>query len=392
VCPAQTTSEAPKGQPPNTAESAAPKPAPKVDPKPRIIELLGGEVMFLGFDAIGPGYWRDAEGAASWRNPGVISAVTGRFERDDVVAVEAESGNGSRPSKPPGFQVINRYITPNGKVLSVGIIYREDGSIELPLVLSCGETGLGNRTGVLPLIGGKSAMLVKNNSGPCPIFAGTFADSDIMPSRASSKLPGAESNVVGATCAIMVSEGILCFAPVYRDDGSVDPPHAWGEGIKNQTQVVALIGGESALLLTDSKGADPLLKGIYPADQLHSTSDGILLTEQYLTLEAEVLSLDTLYGPTRPPSFMGGRLGDMPIQNRSQVIKLAGNKSAVFAADPHSTSGVPRFVGIQETQDSPYVVPGVRTIWPFYLFGGFALIFVVVGYVVAKIRGRTPQD
>jgi hypothetical protein len=338
-----------------SSEPTSSLPAPKIDPKPRIIELMGGQVMFQGVDASGTGFWRDAEGADSWRTPGVIHAVQGRYRRDQVISLKAEPVSDSRPSMPAGFQLINSYITRDGKVLDVGMIYREDGSVEVPLVLTCGDKDLENRTSVLPVLAGKSALLVKNNSGSCPIFAGVFDDRDITLSRASSKQPGSQSRPVGVTNAKMVSEGYLSFAPVYRDDGSYDPAHAWKGGggkIENRTQVVDLYGGKSAFLLADPKSADPLLKGIYPSKQIHSSSEGILLTEQYLTLEAEILSLDTLYGPEKPAKFVGGRLGDTPIENRTQVIKLAGNRSAVFTADPHSTSGVPKFLGIQKTKVS----------------------------------------
>lgn len=317
--------------------------------------------MFLGVDAEGGGLWRDAKGFDSWRTPGVIHSVHETFDKDLVMPVKAESCRDGRPAKPAGFRVEAGYmIFDDGKFLMVGTIYREDGSAETPLVLTRGDTVPQNRTSVVPLMRGKSALLLLNRSGQLPIFAGVYDSSDLITSSAS-KQAGSEARPDGfqaTTWVRMAAGGWLCFAPTYRVDGSVDPPHTLkceGGEIENQTQVVDLWGGASALVLADPKTKTPLLKGIYPNDQLHPSSAGILLTERYLSLEGEILSLDTVYGPANPARFVGARLGDRPIQNRGQMIELAGNRSAVFTADPHSTEGVPRFAGIQDTKVCPPV-------------------------------------
>jgi hypothetical protein len=149
---------------------------------------------------------------------------------------------------------------------------------------------------------------------------------------------------------------VFCFAPIYRADGSFEQPHAWKGGngeFENRTQVVELSGGESALLLADPKDKRPLVKGIYGDRQIHESSTGILVTEQYLTLDGEILNLDMLYGSEKSARFVGARLGAHPIQNRGQTIKLAGNRTAVFAADPSSKDGIPRFTGFQDAQPGP---------------------------------------
>ena len=347
----QSAEQAPNPPAQKGAESAATQPAPRVDPKPRTVALIGGKVMLMGVDA---------EGSGVWRTPGVIKRVQGTFDADLVTAVQAKPGEVGRPAGAAGVQVRETYILLNGaadrKPMVVATVYREDGSVDPPFLLSSGE----NRTSVVPIIGGKSVLLVKNRWGQQPISAGTYDSKDvIIPS--ASKQPGAGASTDGfqvIMSPMMAAGGWLCFAPVYKVDGAVDPPHAWkcenGE-IQNRTQVVELMGGESALLLADPKDKRPLLKGIYPADQLHASSDGILVREQYLTLEGDILNLDVLYGPGKPASFVGARLGDKPIQNRGQAIKLAGNRSAVFTADPRSIDGGPRFAGIQDAKPDPPV-------------------------------------
>lgn len=345
-----------KAQVPKGAESTASAPRTRIDPKPRIIELIGGKVMFFGVDAQGAGLWRDAEAAGSWRTPGVIHSVSRQFDKNLVEHVKAEPAEGGRPAKPAGLRVENDYITTDGKILRVGIIYREDGSVETALIVTGGDVMVpDNRTAVVPLYGGKSALFLLNASGQVPIFAGVYASNQILSSKTAAKHPGSEASPDGfqvTTWAFSANNTVLSFASVYKLDGTVDPAHAWeseGAGLKNRTQVVELVGGLSALLLADPKTETSLLKGIYKSDQLHQAPEGISLTERYLTLEGELLTLHTLYGPASPAKFVGARLDEKPIQNRTQMIKLAGNKSAVFIANPHATDGMPRFAGIQDT-------------------------------------------
>jgi hypothetical protein len=315
-------------------EPDASKSSSKLDPKPQAIQLGGGKTMFMAIDA---------DSAGVWRTSGVISQIQERFDSDLVTPVKAESGTGSSVSKLAGFQATRLYRNKVNEIEAVSMIYREDGWMEPPILSTAKE----NRTAALPLVGGKSALLVKNRWGKLPICAGIY-DSDLI----QAKPEGLEAIELRR---IRKDDVVMTFSILYRNSGTVDPPQeTWigiGKGeIENRTQVLELAGGESAFLVANPQGKHPRLKGIYPDNQikqLQPSSKGILVTEQYLAIGGEILSLDILNAPDQSAKFVGGCLGAKPIQNQNQVIKLAGGKTAVFSVNPGSTNSMPNFAGIR---------------------------------------------